>query len=51
MRVMERKGGEPKSFAEVQIKIRDEMLQAETEKRFQEWIKVLKEKSYIEIKL
>ncbi len=51
MRVMERKGGEPKSFAEVQIKIREEMLQAETEKRFREWIKVLKEKAYIEIKL
>ena len=51
LRVMERKGGEPKSFAEVQSKIREEMMQAETEKRFQEWIKALKEKSYIEIKL
>ena len=51
LRVMERRGGEPKPFAEVQGKIREEMMQAETEKKFQEWIKALKEKSYIEIKL
>jgi len=51
LRVMERKGGEPKSFAEVQGQIRDEMTQKETEKRFKEWMKALKEKSYIEIKL
>ena len=51
LRVMERKGGEPKPFAEVQAKIREEMMQAESEKKFQEWIKALKEKSYIEIKL
>ena len=51
LRVMERKGGEPKPFAEAQIKIREEMMQAESEKKLQEWIKALKEKSYIEIKL
>jgi len=51
LRVMERKGGEPKPFAEVQAQIRDEMAQAETEKRFKEWMKALKEKAYIEIKL
>ena len=51
MRVMERKGGEPKPFAEVQIKIREEIMQAETDKKFREWIKALKEKSYIESKL
>jgi peptidyl-prolyl cis-trans isomerase SurA len=51
LRVMERRGGEPKPFAEVQGKIREEMMQAETEKKLQEWIKALKEKSYIEIKL
>ncbi|MBP1713207.1 MAG: peptidyl-prolyl cis-trans isomerase [Deltaproteobacteria bacterium] len=51
LRVMERKGGEPKPFAEAQIKIREEMMQAESEKKLQEWIKALKEKSYIEIRL
>lgn len=51
LRVMERKGGQPKPFAEVQGKIREEMMQAESEKKLQEWIKALKEKSYIEIKL
>jgi peptidyl-prolyl cis-trans isomerase SurA len=51
LRVMERKGGEPKPFGEVQGQIRDEMTQAETEKRLKEWMKALKEKAYIEIKL
>ena len=51
LRAMERKGGEPKTFAAAQGKIREEMMQAESEKKFQEWIKVLKEKSYIEIRL
>ena len=51
LRVLERKGGEPKSFAEAQGKIREEMMQTESEKKFQEWMKALKDKSYIEIKL
>lgn len=51
LKVMERKGGEPKAFAEVQGKIRDEMVQAETDKRLREWMKALKENSYIEIKI
>ena len=51
LRVLERKGGEPKPFAEVQNQIRDEMMQAESEKQFQEWMKALKAKAYIEIRL
>ncbi len=51
LRVMERKGGEPRPFVEVQNKIRDEMMQAEAERQFQEWMKALKAKAYIEIKL
>jgi peptidyl-prolyl cis-trans isomerase SurA len=51
LRVLDRKGGEPKSFAEAQVKIREEMMQAESDSKFREWIKALKEKSYIEIRL
>ena len=51
LRVMERKGGEPKPFAEVQNRIRNEMIQAEAEKQFQEWMKSLRSKAYIEVKL
>jgi peptidyl-prolyl cis-trans isomerase SurA len=51
LRVLERKGGEPKPFAEVERQIRDEMMQAESEKQFQEWMKALKKKAYIEIRL
>lgn len=51
MRVMERKGGEPKPFAEVAVKIREEIMQAETDKKVREWIQTLKEKSYIEVRL
>jgi peptidyl-prolyl cis-trans isomerase SurA len=51
LKVLERKGGEPKTFAEVQGRIREEMMQAESEKRFREWLRDLKEKAYIEIKL
>jgi parvulin-like peptidyl-prolyl isomerase len=51
LRVSERKGGEPKPFGEVQNRIRDEMMQAEAERQFQEWMKALKAKAYIEIKL
>jgi len=51
LRVLERKGGEPKPFAEVQSQIRDELMQAESEKQFQEWMKALKKKAYIEIRL
>ncbi len=51
LRVLDRKGGEPKLFAEVQDKIRDEKLKEESDQKFKEWIKALKEKAYIEIKL
>ena len=51
LRVLERKGGEPKPFAEVQNQVQDEMMQAESEKQFQEWMKALKAKAYIEIRL
>jgi parvulin-like peptidyl-prolyl isomerase len=51
LRVMERKGGEPKPFAEVQDKIRDEMVQAEGERQFREWMKALRAKAYIEVRL
>ncbi len=51
LRVMERKGGEPRPFAEVQNKIREEMIQVEAEKKYQEWMKELKSKAYIQIKL
>ncbi len=50
LRVMEKKGGEPKPFAEVQGKIREEMVQIESEKQFREWRKHLRAKAYIEIK-
>jgi len=51
LRILERKGGEPKSFAQVQNEIRDKMVQAEAERQFQEWMKALKAKAYIEVKL
>jgi peptidyl-prolyl cis-trans isomerase SurA len=51
LRVMERKGGEPKPFAEVQNRIREAKLMEESEQKFKEWMKALKGKSYIEIKL
>jgi peptidyl-prolyl cis-trans isomerase SurA len=51
LRVMERKGGEPKPFAEVQNRIREAKLMEEAEQKFKEWMKTLKGKSYIEIKL
>jgi peptidyl-prolyl cis-trans isomerase SurA len=51
LRVLERKGGEPKPFAEVGSQIRDEVMQAESEKEFREWMKALKKKAYIEIRL
>jgi len=51
IRVLERKGGEPRPFAEVQFKIREEMSQDEAEKKFQEWVKDLRAKAYVEIRL
>jgi peptidyl-prolyl cis-trans isomerase SurA len=51
LRVMERKGGEPKPFVEVEDKIRDEMVQAEAERQFREWMKALKARAYIEVRL
>ena len=51
LRVLERKGGEPKPFVEVQSQLRDEVMQAESERQFREWMKALKAKAYIEIRL
>jgi peptidyl-prolyl cis-trans isomerase SurA len=51
IRLLERKGGEPRPFAEVQYKIREEMSQDEAEKKFQEWLKDLRAKAYVEIRL
>ena len=51
LRILERKGGEPKPFAEAQNQVRDEMMQAESERQFREWMKALKAKAYIEIRL
>jgi peptidyl-prolyl cis-trans isomerase SurA len=50
LRVLERKGGEPKPFAEVQSQLQDEMIQAEAERQFQKWMKDLKAKAYIEVR-
>jgi peptidyl-prolyl cis-trans isomerase SurA len=51
IRVLERRGGEPRPFAEVQSRIREEMSQDEAEKKFQEWLKDLRAKAYVEIRL
>ncbi len=51
LRVLEKKGGVAKPYAEVQSKIREDMVQAESEKKFIEWMKNLKAKAYIEIRL
>jgi peptidyl-prolyl cis-trans isomerase SurA len=51
LRVMERRGGEPKPFVEVQDKIRGAMVQAEVDRQFREWMKILRARAYIEIKL
>ena len=50
LRVLERKGGEPKPFAEVQYRIREGMIQAEAENKYDEWMKDLKAKAYVEVK-
>jgi peptidyl-prolyl cis-trans isomerase SurA len=51
LRVLERKGGEPRPFAEVQNKIREELSADEAEKKFQDWLKDLRSKAYVEIRL
>lgn len=51
LRLLERKGGTPKPFAEVAPKIREAKLQEEAEKKFQDWLQNLKSKAYIEIRL
>jgi peptidyl-prolyl cis-trans isomerase SurA len=51
LKVLDRKGGEPRPFAEVQNQIREEAIQEESEKKFNEWMKDLKSKAYIEIRL
>ena len=51
LRVLERKGGEPKPFAEAQNQVRSEMMQAESDRQFQEWMRALRAKAHIEIRL
>lgn len=51
LRVLERKGGTPKPFAEVHSKLREEMIQVEAEKKYNDWMKDLKARAFIEIKL
>ncbi len=51
LKVLDRKGGEPRPFAEVQDRVREEAMQEESEKRFNAWMKDLKSKAYIEIRL
>ncbi len=51
LRVLDRRGGEPKPFAEVRHRIREQITQAEGMKQFEEWLKALKSKAYIEIRL
>lgn len=51
LRLLERKGGTPKPFAEVAPQIREAKLQEEAEKKFKEWLQGLKSKAYIEIRL
>jgi len=51
LKVLDRKGGEPRPLAEVQNRIREEAIQEESEKKFNAWMKDLKSKAYIEIRL
>lgn len=51
LRVLDRRGGEPRPFAEVRHRIREQITQAEGMKQFEEWLKALKSKAYIEIRL
>jgi peptidyl-prolyl cis-trans isomerase SurA len=51
LKVLDRKGGEPRPFAEVRNRIREEAMQEESEKKFNAWIKDLKSKAHIEIRL
>ena len=51
LKVLDRKGGEPRPFTEVQNRIREEAMQEESEKIFNAWMKDLKAKAYIEIRL
>ena len=51
LKVLDRKGGELHPFAEVQNRIREEAMQEESEKKFNAWMKDLKSKAYIEIRL
>jgi peptidyl-prolyl cis-trans isomerase SurA len=51
LKVLDRKGGEPRPFAEVRNRIREEAMQEESEKKFNAWMKDLKSKAHIEIRL
>lgn len=51
VRVLERKGGEAKPFAQVQNQIHNDLIQAQAEKKFKEWMKSLRARAYIEIRL
>ncbi|MBM4331916.1 MAG: hypothetical protein FJ117_11980 [Deltaproteobacteria bacterium] len=51
LRVLDRKGGEPKPFAEVQNRIREAKMQEEVEKKFKDWMQSLRAKAYVETRL
>lgn len=51
LKVLDRRGGELHPFAEVQNQVREEAMQEESEKKFNAWMKDLKSKAYIEIRL
>ncbi|HSR13159.1 MAG TPA: peptidylprolyl isomerase, partial [Thermodesulfobacteriota bacterium] len=51
LRVMEKKGGVSKPFEEVQAKLREELIQVETEKKYNAWMKELRAKAFVEIRL
>ncbi len=51
LRVLEHKGGTPKPFGVVREKIRSQITQEQAEKKFGDWIKALRAKSYVEKRL
>ena len=51
LKVLDRKGGQSRPFAEVRNRIREEAMQEESEKKFNAWMKDLKSKAHIEIRL
>jgi peptidyl-prolyl cis-trans isomerase SurA len=51
LKLLERKGGEPPPFEEVQDRVRAEFLEAEIEKALKQYMTTLRQKSVVEIKL